>query len=288
MRSHHLRPVAGSGGAIVTDNLRLHYDFGDTNCYNNTENFSTYNSNRILIGDLTGNGHTMQFGMGATYGLNYQTSSTSSNYVTTQSGNGGHVIFSPTIDPSTLNPSDHAVAYRNTSPMTGLGLGDWTYEFWYNYYRTSGITYVDISQDNSDYSGNLEIYIHNGVFKAGIWGSYKTDNHTYSTVNGYNGWDHVVISKIGESSSNIKFYHNGVNTSTHTKTNFNYVKDSWGEPGSSAVTSGSIWNNMTMFGVYSQYRFTGKFAIHRVYVGKGLTSAEVLQNFNAQRSRFGV
>jgi hypothetical protein len=49
------------------------------------------------------------------------------------------------------------------------------------------------------------------------------------------------------------------------------------------TTNPTIGSNSTV-----NNRYGGRIAIVRVYKGKFFTSTEVLQNFNATRSRFGV
>ena len=67
MRPHHLRAAAGGdSGEIVADPV-MHWDFGDTNCWNRTNSTVT---------DLTGNGLN---GTIDDYNTNYQTHTYNSN-----------------------------------------------------------------------------------------------------------------------------------------------------------------------------------------------------------------
>ena len=97
--------------------------------------------------------------------------------------------------------------------------------------------------------------------------SYQSDLLYSDTDLTVGGWNYIVLTRTA---SVVTFYLNGVadggdSTSAQTL--------------SGGVTIGSRSG--------STYQFNGKIAISRVY-NRVLTAAEVRQNFNAQRSRFGV
>ena len=79
-----------------------------------------------------------------------------------------------------------------------------------------------------------------------------------------NQWHHIVGTYDG---SNLKFYVNGnlINTVAHT------------------TTPNQNSDNLNV--IQSAYPIDGKVAIARVY-NKSLSADEVLQNYNAQKSRF--
>ena len=135
--------------------------------------------------------------------------------------------------------------------------------------------------------------LHQGYlrYRQGSSGSQTVETTALAPNYGYSGWKHVVISKIGTGSNNCKIYHNATNTTTFTYngqsgSGGNYQKNAWGEPGSTS-TGGSVWAGMSMFHE-STYRYTGKWAILRLYNGKGLTATEVQNNFDADKARFGL
>lgn len=294
MSSKFLLVGAATAPPIITTGLVQHIDFGDSSSYNDTNNQSSYNSNRILVNDLSGNNHTMQAGMGSIYGVNY-TSSGSSGWATVQSGNGGHLLQGGTgAAPTATLSGDYFIMYNNTSPFTGLGSGDYTFEFWFNYYRENGRDeYIKILQDSSDYDYGWFFQLHQGYlrYRAGNSGSQVVETTQLAPNYGYSGWKHVVISKIGTGSNNCKIYHNATNTTTFTyngqSNQGTYSKNAWGEPGSTSTSSSTIWAGMSMFHD-STYRYTGKWAILRRYSGKGLTASEVQNNFDADKARFGL
>ena len=272
---------ASAGVPYVTDGLVCHYDFGDSSCYTHP----SVNS-KPLVNDLTGNSHTSKIYNGPGYDLDVQSTPPAVSY---SSSNGGHLVFEPNYTPSGGSNSSNAPSiYRDTAPWTGLGNGDWAVEFWLDYYRyslPSGQILQYIFQDGASYTGTLEIAINTSgkIYIYCFNQQMGAEPSTYYTIsNAYNGWDHIVLSKIGSGSNNVKLYHKGVNTHSLSWNGMNYVAQ-W--PGSAAS---GIWNSMAFFDSYNGRHFKGKFAIFRCYNGKGLDATEVLQNFNGERSRFGV
>ena len=280
MSSKFLLVGAATAPPIITTGLVQHIDFGDTNSYNDTNNQSSYNTNRIVVGDLSGNSHTFQAGMGSIYGVNY-TSSGSSGWATVESSGSKALVLGPT---GTLS-GDYFVLYHNTSPFTGLGTGDYTFEYWFNYYRINGQDeYINFHTDTSDYDFGWKFQMHQGKlrYRSNVNGTMSNETTSIAPNYGYSGWKHLVISSI---SGSVKIYHNTTNTTTYSYSG-NYQKNAWGEPGSTS-TGGSIWNSMAMFDAGSRY-WTGKIAIIRRYSGKGLTAAEVQNNYDADKARFGL
>lgn len=96
-----------------------------------------------------------------------------------------------------------------------------------------------------------------------------SDNYTSTTVLDTSKYYHVVISK---SPTNGTIYVNGVAEDSHTPT---LPAAAW----SGAWRIGARWNNT--------YNFNGELPIFKIY-NKALTSTEVLKNFNATKSRFGL
>lgn len=271
---------AAAGSPYVTDGLVCHYDFGDSSCYTHPSS-----NGKPVISDLTGNSHTSQVNQGPGGSVDVESTPPAVSY---SSSDGGHLVFEPSYTPyGGNNYSAAPVIFRDTSPWTGLGTGDWTVEFWINFYKYSlpaGQSLQYIFQDGASYTGTLEI----GIDTSGKIYTYVFNQNmgsepsAYYTSSGYNGWDHIVLSKIGSGSNNVKLYHKGVNTHSLSWSGMNYVAQ-W--PGSAAS---GIWNSMSFFDSYNGRHFKGKFAIFRCYNGKGLDATEVSQNFNAERSRFGV
>ena len=159
MSSKFLLVGAATAPPIITTNLIQHIDFGDSSSYNDTNNQTSYNTNRILVNDLSGNSNTMQAGMGSIYGVNWLSNGVSSSWATVQPGNGGHLLQGGTgAAPTATLSGDYFNIYNNTTPFTGLGTGDYTFEFWFNYYRENGRDeYIRILQMAGDYNYPFDV-----------------------------------------------------------------------------------------------------------------------------------
>ena len=98
------------------------------------------------------------------------------------------------------------------------------------------------------------------------WNNYASTNNT-----SINNWAYVTISRI---SGTQKIYINAnVGATSTNTTNLNQLYN---------PTLGNYTHN------YTQLPFVGNIAAVHYYSGKGLTDAEVTQNFNATKTRFGL
>ena len=147
---------------------------------------------------------------------------------------------------------------------------DWTWECWF---------YVDAGASSFDYlfayGPPHQIAWYNNQLNAWFNDTDNTSSYDVAFASGSNTvptgqWTHGVISRIG---SAWKMYINGVEKA-------------------SASASFTVANSSTApkIGSYdgSQYFLDGKIASMRIYKGRGFTASEVLNNFNATRTRFGV
>lgn len=122
-------------------------------------------------------------------------------------------------------------------------------------------------------SGNVDLRI---IHHPSLGLLFYINNTTYPT-NGQgsvtltaNAWHHVVFTRV---SSTLKYYLDNSVVATQGSFTTN-IQD----------YSGALEIGRTeQSGMY-----TGEVAITRFYVGKGLTTTEVSQNFNALRQRFGI
>jgi hypothetical protein len=137
-------------------------------------------------------------------------------------------------------------------------------------YKTTGgyggmlITKVASYYSELDYSGKIRAYYY-GLNSPG----YHTSNSTVPL----NTWTHYAVVRDSDSSS-IVFYINGSLDRTITSiTGSITVQQTY------PVTLGS-YNG-------SGYEYTGRIASGKIY-NRALTAAEVQQNFNASRGRFGI
>ena len=179
---------------------------------------------------------------------------------TYQGGNNGVWNFDGTNDVITLSATTDIQAQDV----------DWTWECWF---------YVDAGASSYDYlfayGPPHQIAWYDNQLNAWFNDTDNTSSYDVSFASGSNTvptgqWTHGVISRIG---SAWKMYINGVEKA-------------------SATASFTVANSSTApkIGSYdgSQYFLDGKIASMRIYKGKGFTASEVLNNFNATRTRFGV
>ena len=264
-RKYHTAELFATGFTGVTDNLHQHWDFG---------NGSSYSGSGNTVTDLTGNAHN-----GVLEG---------SSNISFSSDNGGHITLS-----TTESSNNFPFLRRTTETFSDVGTGDFTLEFWVNIYHkatpstgNNALLWRNTPNDSSPYLENTGLYIKDGKIRGSNWffatgattaGSWTDiDQSTNYTLNAYEGWEHLVFSRIGTGNNNMKFYNN--NSLVHTWTN----KASYDDNNSSSATSA-----MTTFGHNEAPGVRGKIAIYRFYLGKGLTSTEVTTNYNDQKSRFG-
>jgi hypothetical protein len=180
------------------------------------------------------------------------------NGPTFNSANGGSIVFDGT--------NDHCILPNNIN--LSAGTGDFTFNSWiyptnwslgsWNALYVTAITNGIWVGKNSSNQMVLRAY---GV----------TDLITYSILPTINTWINLTISRIGTSAT---MYYNGVSVaSTTTSQNFTqnttYVGSDGPIGGSPSLFSGRISNIV-------------------FYKGKGLNSTEVLQNYNATKTRFGL
>ena len=114
------------------------------------------------------------------------------------------------------------------------------------------------------------------------WYFYNNDTRTSSNLFSGNTWYHIGLTYTG----------GGATTTTKTMY-INGAKHTWGT--NSGTSYGSNLNipanaslNIARDGGRTTAYFPGQIAMFKVYSTKALTAAEVLQNYNATKSRFGL
>jgi len=203
------------------------------------------------------------------------------NGVGYSSSNGGTLTFDGINDYVQLN---------NTLTF---GTNTFTIEFWINnkYNYTSGNSKNTILSNYLDYNSSWNTYLYIGIYygnSSGDFGSFNSNGDIFllnssgnfimnSSNTGKinitnNQWTHVSIVRNG---NDVSTYKNGVKIATinnSTTANNNYS-------GSRAFKiGGGVSNSQNHFGDLSN---------NRIY-NRALSDAEVLQNFNATKSRFGL
>lgn len=176
-----------------------------------------------------------------------------------------------TTDSLTYSTSNTFSFNGSSNYMTVAGSSNWafgqngTVEQWVNLAGNSGVNNRFWCTVNS--ASGIDAYLNGATYNIYFHGGLVGTTSTIPT----NTWVHLAVTY---SSGTIAVYFNGVAQGlTGTTTGYN------------------VTNNGTLFiGQFSSggsYYLNGSIPIMRVY-NKGLTAAEVLQNFNAQRSIYGV
>lgn len=169
--------------------------------------------------------------------------------------------------------NDSATISNNLVDLVGLGDVSYTLEAWIYVETSQGTTTsADSIIGHSTSTGfGMQVGISNGNPRIN-YGARSTSNF-YSSEFSYNTWTHVVYSRIAGVSS--YGYLNGVYDSAD-----NPADQSIASPADGVLRIGYSGGRVTGY-------FDGNIPIVRVYK-RGLTDAEVLQNYNAQKSRFGL
>ena len=241
---------AVGGPKIVTDSLIL--------CLNAADKKS-YSGSGTTWYDRSGDGHN----------------GTLEGSPTFDSANGGSIVFDG-VDDYVVWDTLAAVKWQNWSSITietvfklvsysGASGG------------SAGRQYIFDYRDNGGVNGAMGLF-HDSGGATGLKLFYNTSGTSYEqpVITTFSLGDlifHQVTFDKTHSTNNIRHYINGVNVFTKSISIT-----------STTTNSGKVW-----LGRYSggNYDFNGNIYSHTVY-NRALTSAEVLQNFNAVRSRFNL
>ena len=192
------------------------------------------------------------------------------NSVTHNSANPGYLVFNGNgfqVGNGGYNP------YVDLPRSTDLDFGadDFTVELWaYTTTANAHPCIISLNVNGSTYA----------AFRMEYWNGNMNLMHSYSGTSHASGgsfaitlnaWQHIVVSRIAGS---VSVYVNGVPKLTYSL------------PGSLLAQQNSRIGDF--FGSNGFYSFSGNIATTKIFKGKGLTSTEVLTNFNLTKSRFGL
>jgi hypothetical protein len=193
---------------------------------------------------------------------------TLTNGPTYNNSNGGSIGFDGVDDYVTI-PFNSDFAF---------GTGDFTVESWI-YLTNTSKNYQMICGTHVGGAGGSGWYYYarnalqsNGAGKQSA--GYVSDVQNSQAAITANTWIHMVIRRT---SGTLTFYQNAIQGGSGAFTD--------------NITNGSSFlignlNHPSLFpGIYA---FGGNISIVRIYKSKGLTASEITQNFNAQKSRFGL
>jgi hypothetical protein len=195
----------------------------------------------------------------------YRNNGTLTNGPTFNSSNGGSIVFDGTNDYVQVNNFSQLPVSSSTR----------TINIWFNpdssawegnvnnlfFYGTTGPNGTAFGIDFDVYP-KMEIY---------TWGGPGKDL-IFDTSFAQTGWANITVTYDG--STSIKIYENGTNTQTLTL--------------SSPCNTGNtnVWIG-SMDPSYNSWYYSGRISITQIY-NRALSTSEVLQNYNATKSRFGL
>jgi hypothetical protein len=190
-------------------------------------------------------------------------------------GNNGTLVSSPTFDnsnggnisiPSTVSYIDYGTAFT-------LGAGDFAIDVWFkNNTTNAGIRALIEKRGPSFTTGGWNL---RGSPTQVSWEQLTSGTYYGLVIGSISGtsWYNVILTRIG---TTITGYINGIagGVQTGDSTNYNYT--------STSIKSGTNSSaNLSPGGDFSLGSI-------KIYKGQGLNQSQVLQNYNAQKSRFNL
>jgi hypothetical protein len=172
--------------------------------------------------------------------------------------NGGGIVFDGTNDYVTV---PH---HENLNMSSTLSAGAWVY-----YVSGNGRILQKDDDGSSTYTRLWELGGYGGTMRMEMWHSDGTAAIGYGNALTVNGWMYLMMTFDG---TNIKMYQNGTLITT-----VNFPGNI--RTGNAPITIGGRWST----GEY----FNGRISSVQIY-NISLTATQVMQNFNADRGRFGI
>lgn len=208
-------------------------------------------------GDISGKGNNGTLTNGPTYSSN----------------DGGYLDFDGTNDYIQLPASSDL----------DFGTGNFTIEGWFNKDATTTLQVLLCSNKyyTHGYNGNwiLRISSATQIAFAAYNGTSGTDLEylEFNASTSVNTWYHFALVREGTGTNETKFYLDGVLKGSMM------VSKSLTDAGTNGLRIGEESDN----GPGNNF-FNGKISNVKIYKGKGFTAAEVLQNYNALKGRYGI
>ena len=186
---------------------------------------------------------------------------------------------------SNITYTDPYFSYNGSSSQINIadnallepGTGDWTMEAWV-YLSSGGSSKVvlgkfDPGGASQDVSYSIRINSSNTLYAQIGNGSVVVDSTLYTLP--LNTWTHVTYVWKNVATNSLETYINGVSVGSVSHS-FSSILN----------TSANLYIGSYNGGEYTQY-MNGRIGITRLY-SAALTSAQVLQNYNADKSKYGL
>jgi hypothetical protein len=187
---------------------------------------------------------------------------------------------------SNITYTDPYFTYNGTSSTTSVadnallepGAGDFTLEAWVYYSAIAGSSRVIVGKTDgglaSDWGYGIRTGSNGGTYMEVGNGTTSTTSPSYTVSTGQ--WYHIVGVYTNVASNSIELYVNGVSQGSNSHS-FASVKNS-----TRPLFFGSFDGGAT-FGQW----FNGRMGATRMY-NSALTAGQVLQNYNANKSTYGL
>jgi hypothetical protein len=249
--------VLDSGVKYITSNLKFYID---------ASQLRSYPGSGTTWSDVSGNADDATLTNGPTY----------------SSVNGGVIVFDDSNDYGVSTSTTNT----NVNSTTGYTFGAWVYPtFTTSQLQDRQIQAIVCSRANSTSSDDFTIafglvsnafgcgvYLDRKLFlRTGGGGNNVCSSNKFDWNN--NAWNHIVVTHVGTGANAINMYANGVSVLSTT--------------GFTVSSNTSIKYHFGQSCNTSQIKFVGRMAINHVY-DRALSATEVLQNYNATKSRFGL
>ena len=188
----------------------------------------------------------------------------------------------------TFDGTDDYVESGAASDWTFLhnGASDFTIELWI-YLPASTVSYpicstsggsTNIGMNFKQVSFGSIHYLDCEMYGSGGRGSTANFGSSTNSLTDDN-WNHATFT-FDSSSKTVTYYINGVSSGSSSQSSFSYSS-------SNPYDTLQIGRSMYGSGPYTSY-YDGRISTIKIYKEKALTAAEVKQNFNALRGRYGV